>query len=444
MSLYLPTTRQFPVTCRWTCSATGGGTYFHSATDYGTPTNSDIVAAASGEIKYLKDGLAPRQLVSDYQYGNHVRIRHPNGYETRYAHLLPNTITVRVGDSVVAGQLLGKSDNTGKSTGPHLHFEVRDSSGRRVNPYGDPPDYRGGCGPGALWASCPPTPAPPPSTDADGDGYTTAQGDCDDRNSAISPSATERCDGRDEDCSGFPDDPWNPQVDEDLAQGIGNHCTVGIGSCARTGEWVCTHDGRATACSADPGTPSTESCNAVDDDCDGETDEPWKSGSTALGQPCTITWDACRVTNGVWVCTPDSRAVVCNAPESSGEEVCDGVDNDCDGQTDNLTSAQLAAAGYCGVCGQQCAWYETCDGASCTCAYEICSGFCKWQECARIHWGCQCSGYNATAYSTCVSDCRAGQSSEYLNEDGRACLCQFGCQRFDPQYETDSCIGSLR
>ncbi|MFA4846159.1 MAG: M23 family metallopeptidase, partial [Patescibacteria group bacterium] len=149
--LWLPTSRGFAVTCKWTCPAVDGGTYYHNAIDYGTPTNSEIRAAAGGKIVVLVN-VVPQGFPGGGGYGNHVRIRHPNGYETRYAHLLPNTITVRVGDRVEAGQLLGKSDNTGKSTGPHLHFEVRDSQGRRVNPYGDPPNYTNGCGTNALWA----------------------------------------------------------------------------------------------------------------------------------------------------------------------------------------------------------------------------------------------------------------------------------------------------
>jgi len=73
----------------------------------------------------------------DYQcgsgYGNYVMIEHDDGAVTVYAHLQENTIIVRKGDTVVAGQVLGKMGSSGRSTGPHLHFEVR-INGQTVDP----------------------------------------------------------------------------------------------------------------------------------------------------------------------------------------------------------------------------------------------------------------------------------------------------------------------
>jgi murein DD-endopeptidase MepM/ murein hydrolase activator NlpD len=56
-------------------------------------------------------------------YGQYVVIKHANGTQTLYAHLSSNA--VGVGDVVAAGETIGALGNTGKSTGPHLHFEVR-------------------------------------------------------------------------------------------------------------------------------------------------------------------------------------------------------------------------------------------------------------------------------------------------------------------------------
>ena len=56
-------------------------------------------------------------------YGNIVVVRHGDGSETAYAHL--SAFDVRVGDTVAQGQQLGRVGNTGRSFGPHLHFEVR-------------------------------------------------------------------------------------------------------------------------------------------------------------------------------------------------------------------------------------------------------------------------------------------------------------------------------
>ena len=64
-------------------------------------------------------------------YGLTVVLRHPNGFESRYAHL--SSLEVKAGDVVAQGQGLGRVGSTGRSTGPHLHFEVT-QAGRRVDP----------------------------------------------------------------------------------------------------------------------------------------------------------------------------------------------------------------------------------------------------------------------------------------------------------------------
>ena len=64
-------------------------------------------------------------------YGNVVRINHGNGYETVFAHL--SAIKVQVGDTVKSGDVLGLLGSTGRSTGPHLHYEVQ-RNGQRLDP----------------------------------------------------------------------------------------------------------------------------------------------------------------------------------------------------------------------------------------------------------------------------------------------------------------------
>jgi len=64
-------------------------------------------------------------------YGRHVVIRHGFGYETLYAHL--SATSVRVGDQVKRGQVIGLVGSTGTSTSPHLHYEVH-KNGEKVNP----------------------------------------------------------------------------------------------------------------------------------------------------------------------------------------------------------------------------------------------------------------------------------------------------------------------
>lgn len=69
-------------------------------------------------------------------YGNYVMIRHPNNMFTLYAHGSYNTVQVSVGQKVVAGQKLFYMGNTGTSYGGHLHFEVRQSNGYKIDPEG--------------------------------------------------------------------------------------------------------------------------------------------------------------------------------------------------------------------------------------------------------------------------------------------------------------------
>lgn len=87
---------------------------YHGGTDYAAPTGTPVKAAASGKVTFSGWRGA---------YGKVIYIKHPNGRETRYAHL--SAINVRNGQSVKQGQMIGKVGSTGRSTGPHLHYELR-------------------------------------------------------------------------------------------------------------------------------------------------------------------------------------------------------------------------------------------------------------------------------------------------------------------------------
>ena len=84
-------------------------------------------AAAYGEIASIQS------TGESGGYGNLVTVRHPDGTETRYAHMSAFGEGLQVGDKVGAGTVLGAVGNTGNSTGPHLHFEVR-QNGQPVPP----------------------------------------------------------------------------------------------------------------------------------------------------------------------------------------------------------------------------------------------------------------------------------------------------------------------
>jgi murein DD-endopeptidase MepM/ murein hydrolase activator NlpD len=99
-----------------------GQSAFHAGVDFNAPFGSPILAAAGGVV-------SSAQMHSDY--GQMVDIDHDNGYSTRYAHL--SKIKVKAGDIVLKGQHVGDLGATGRATGPHLHFEVREN-GVPLNP----------------------------------------------------------------------------------------------------------------------------------------------------------------------------------------------------------------------------------------------------------------------------------------------------------------------
>ena len=100
---------------------------FHTGIDIsnGRTNGKVVVAADSGVVETVK--------YSHKSYGNQIVINHGNGYKTRYAHLLDNSIAVSPGQRVTRGQGIARVGSTGNSTGPHLHFEVI-YNGNTVNP----------------------------------------------------------------------------------------------------------------------------------------------------------------------------------------------------------------------------------------------------------------------------------------------------------------------
>jgi len=94
-----------------------------SGQEYGaTHPGLDIAVAEGTEVRAAGGGLVV-EVSETPEYGKMVRLAHPQGYETRYGHL--SQIRVRQGDRISLGTVLGLSGNTGNSTAPHLHFEVR-------------------------------------------------------------------------------------------------------------------------------------------------------------------------------------------------------------------------------------------------------------------------------------------------------------------------------
>ena len=99
-----------------------GKTSWHKGVDFAGKYGDDVIAVSDGVVAFSGDR---------YGYGNLVEIRHGNGYVTRYAHNQENLVAV--GDVVEQGQTIALIGSTGRSTGPHVHFEVH-RNGQAVDP----------------------------------------------------------------------------------------------------------------------------------------------------------------------------------------------------------------------------------------------------------------------------------------------------------------------
>lgn len=105
--------RIHPITNKW---------QFHSGVDIAAPKGTPVYAIANGKVIMAKpNGTA----------GNEIRIDHGNGVISKYLHM--HQRTVKVGDIIEVGQIIGTIGSTGSSTGPHLHFGLS-VNGKKVNP----------------------------------------------------------------------------------------------------------------------------------------------------------------------------------------------------------------------------------------------------------------------------------------------------------------------
>lgn len=95
---------------------------FHAGMDFTCPTGTQVYATGNGRVTYAKWKTG---------FGNCIEISHGYGYVTRYAHL--SKIDVKLNQTVTRGEVIGKVGSTGKSTGPHLHYEVL-VNGKNQNP----------------------------------------------------------------------------------------------------------------------------------------------------------------------------------------------------------------------------------------------------------------------------------------------------------------------
>lgn len=190
--------------------------------------------------------------------------------------------------------------------------------------------------------------------DNDGDGYCNEAmgtigkpaacpkggGDCNDGNLNRFPGQVEKCNALDDDCDGATDEGFN----------LGQTCNVGVGECANSGVLICAQDGLSSVCSVSPKPAATaEKCDNVDDDCDGLTDE----GCDDDGDGYCDAAMAVMVTPGFPLicqkgnndCNDNSAAI-----NPGAIELCNGVDDNCEGTADegfDLNAVCSVGTGEC-------------------------------------------------------------------------------------------------
>ncbi len=167
-----------------------------------------------------------------------------------------------------------------------------------------------------------------PHKDAAADGAAEAGAECDDDGGV----EDEICNGIDDDCDG--------RTDEDLTPpngfcGRAGVCEDVVAECSSEGAWVCDFP--------DAYEFDETQCDGLDNDCDGDTDE----GFPGLGTECSVGIGACRG-QGEITCDSSGTGTECSVtqPEDPQDEICDGLDNDCDGDVDEPKSAPGSHANY--------------------------------------------------------------------------------------------------
>ncbi|MCP4604797.1 MAG: SUMF1/EgtB/PvdO family nonheme iron enzyme [Proteobacteria bacterium] len=237
-------------------------------------------------------------------------------------------------------------------------------------------------------------------------------------------AVAETCNGLDDDCDGDTDE--DDGTGDPLTRNLCGPCGDGLEHCL-SGSWKCCESYVGGVCNEDLSQPQPETCNNLDDDCDGTTD----NNMTDVGGQCDgADNDLCR--EGVWECPAMATERSCTDATGDSTELCNGLDDDCDGATDEDGTGQpLADDPPPGHCNETCFGYlgATCLGATgWKCSYNCGSGAgtveCNSQD-QVVESETVCDGFD--------NDCD-GTTDEGLQNSMANCG---GCGSLNNQYDCD-------
>ena len=234
----------------------------------------------------------------------------------------------------------------------------------------------------------------------------------------------EVCNGADDDCDGLTDADDADSIEGGYLTADKPNCEGQLGVCAGArkpvslctgGAWSACTTATYAAHSVDYQSPSETSCDGVDNDCSGQTDEDFElellDGSTVSGLNTACGTGACA--GGLTSCNIDGDGITCPSEADAGLEVCNGADDDCDGQTDAADGADLLAND-----GRDCEKQAgVCAGA--TKPASLCSGG-AWTACGSSAYLDHSLDYEAGTEATCDdrdNDCDASVD-EGCDDDG--------------------------